>query len=91
MMQKKLTCLATLVIGLASLSNPAQATEEGASVYLNGFTGFMAGVVPPPRTYVTNYVYHYSGDAGADLEIPIVGSVEIAEPRAARWLGLVVP
>jgi len=67
--------------------------RRGASVYLNGFTGFMAGVVPPPRTYVTNYVYvyHYSGDAGADLEIPIVGSVEIAEPRAARWLGLVVP
>ncbi len=49
MMLKKLTCFATLVIGLASLSNPAQATEEGASVYLNGFTGFMAGVVPPSR------------------------------------------
>jgi len=53
------------------------ATEGGASVYLNGFTGFMAGVVPPPGTYVTNYVYHYSGDAGADLELPIVGSVEL--------------
>ncbi len=58
---------------------------------MNGFTGFMAGVVPPPGTYVINYVYHYSGDAGADLEIPIVGSVEIAEPRAALWSGLVVP
>ncbi len=87
-----------LLLALAALfllgpTNSTQATEGGASVYLNGFTGFMAGVVPPPRTYVTNYVYvyHYSGDAGADLEIPIVGSVEIAEPRAARWLGLVVP
>ncbi len=72
-----------LLLALAALfllgpTNSTQATERGASVYLNGFTGFMAGVVPPPGTYVTNCVYHYSGDAGADLEIPIVGSVEIA-------------
>ncbi len=83
--------LALAALFLLGQTNQMQATEGGAGVYLNGFTGFMAGVVPPPGTYVTNYVYHYSGDAGADLEIPIVGSVEIAEPRATLWSGLVVP
>ena len=42
-----------------------------------GSADFMAGVVPPPGTCVTNYLYHYSWDAGAELEFPMVGSVEL--------------
>ena len=74
---KELAAVAATALLIMAAVNPARATEGAAGVYLNGFTGFMAGVVPPPGTYVTNYVYHYSGDAGADLEIPTAGSVEL--------------
>lgn len=55
----------------------AVAVEGGAGVYLNGFSGFMAGVLPEKGTYATNYAYYYSGDAGGDLEIPFVGNVQL--------------
>ena len=74
---KELAAVAATAFLVMAAVNSARATEGAAGVYLNGFTGFMAGVVPPPGTYVTNYVYHYSGDAGANLEIPTAGSVEL--------------
>ena len=73
-----LAAITVMALFVMATQNPTRATEGGASVYLNGFTGFMAGVVPPPGTYVTNYVYHYSGDASASLQIPIAGAVEAA-------------
>ncbi len=41
--------LALAALFLLGRTNSTRATEGGASIYLNGFTGFMAGVVPPSR------------------------------------------
>jgi hypothetical protein len=70
---KRLAAVAATALLVVAATNPAHATEGGVSVYLNGFSGFMAGVVPPPGTYATNYVYHYSGVADSDLELRSVG------------------
>lgn len=41
--------------------NPAGATEAN-SQYPNGAEGFLAGAVPPPGTYLLNYVNYYHAD-----------------------------
>lgn len=45
---KNLAMVAAMTLLFVAVQNHARATEGGASVYLNGFTGFMAGVVPSP-------------------------------------------
>lgn len=57
---KALFTAAVLTAGLA-LAVPAQATEADAQ-YPNGAEGFMAGAVPPPGTYLLNYLTHYTTD-----------------------------
>ncbi len=42
------------------------ATEMGGGAYPNGAEGFMAGTVPPPGTYIVNYLTHYSADEFLD-------------------------
>jgi hypothetical protein len=60
---------ATLLIGLLALGivcpggEKARAAESAAGIYLLGAKGSMAGYVPPPGTYFTDYSYFYSGDA----------------------------
>jgi hypothetical protein len=41
----------------------ARAAESAAGIYLLGAKGSMAGYLPPPGTYLTDYNYFYSGDA----------------------------
>jgi hypothetical protein len=52
----------------AGAASPAAAVETGISPYLKGFSGFMAGYVPPESgVYVSDIYYYYHGSAGADV------------------------
>ena len=52
---------------------PALATDGGASLYLLGKRGPVAGLIPKPGLYLTNDVYYY--DASADAQLPLGGQV----------------
>lgn len=60
-----------LVLILGSLSSMAYAVEGGKSLYLLGKRGPLAGLIPKPGVYITNDLYHYSGDT--DQQLPIAG------------------
>lgn len=45
------------------VAQPVLASEQGKSVYLLGVTASMAGMTPPPGTYVSSFTYMYAGDA----------------------------
>lgn len=47
----------------AGLAGPALAIEGGTSTYLLGSRDSLAGIVPPPGTYVTLQYVHIEGDA----------------------------
>lgn len=53
----------TVLIGALLCAEQAIAAEDAKSVYLLGATASMAGMTPPPGTYVSSFKYVYSGDA----------------------------
>src|SRR3712207_6961465 len=68
------------------------ATEGGASLYLPGFRGPAAGIVPPPGFYFSNDFLAYSGELTGARRIQIGGAgqadVAVEEPAgflAAAW------
>ena len=75
--------LAVTVIALTCMGGGgARAAEDAAGIYLLGAKGSMAGYLPPPGTYLSNFNYYYEGDAdgraavgralrrlGADIEL----------------------
>jgi hypothetical protein len=66
---------ASLVLLSAAAAFPAGAVETGLSPYLKGFSGFMAGYVPPESgVYLTDIYYYYHGSAGAEVRN---GNVEL--------------
>jgi len=69
----------TLLIGALLSSERVYAAEQAKSVYLLGVTASMAGMTPPPGTYVSSFTYLYSGDAtGAaalSRTLPLAGTV----------------
>lgn len=59
---------------VAASAAPAVFAAEGASgFYLLGTKGSLAGIAPPPGTYVTSDNYFYNGDAGASVQLPTEG------------------
>jgi hypothetical protein len=52
-----------VLVGALACAGPTFAAEEGKSVYLLGATASMAGMTPPPGTYVSSFEYLYSGEA----------------------------
>lgn len=54
---------------MASCFSGAFAAEEGKSVYLLGATASMAGMTPPPGTYVSSLGYLYAGEAVGDAAL----------------------
>ena len=44
-------------------ATPVRAAENATGIYLLGIKTSLAGFVPPPGTYVTDYNYYYSGTA----------------------------
>ncbi|CAH1661348.1 conserved exported hypothetical protein [Hyphomicrobiales bacterium] len=73
--------IATAVFGAAALfianamPDPSLATEGGASLYVPGFRGPGAGIVPPPGFYFENDFYSYSGRLSASRQTQIGGAV----------------
>lgn len=69
----------SLVVGIASfavclgLGCDGQAAEGGSGVYLLGSRGSLAGIAPPPGTYLLTDYYVYSGDASANIALPTTG------------------
>ena len=57
--------LATLLPLLTLAPSTAQAAENAKGFYLLGSNASMAGMIPPPGTYLVDYKYFYSGDANA--------------------------
>lgn len=51
------------------------ATESGASLYVPGLRGPLAGIVPPPGFYFQNDFYSYSGRISAATRTQIGGAV----------------
>ena len=68
-------------------SSAAQAAEKGVGVYLLGFRGPMAGFTPPPGVFFQNDLYIYSGEAGANIQLPFDGQL-IANVEATAVLDL---
>jgi hypothetical protein len=50
------------------LSSTSHATENGGGAYNNGVEGFGAGMIPPPGTYLLNYVNYYTSDSLNDKD-----------------------
>jgi len=65
--------LASLLAAGVLYGAPALATDGGASLYLLGKRGPVAGLIPKPGWYLTNDVYYY--DASADAQLPLGGTV----------------
>jgi hypothetical protein len=56
-------CTLVLVTAGCLATTPARPAENATGIYLLGSKTSMAGFVPPPGTYVTDYNYYYSGSA----------------------------
>jgi len=63
---------------------PAHAVEGAAGFYLLGSKASMAGVTPPPGTYVSDLKYYFSGSIGAEA----VGGLLLADVDAQAYYGL---
>ncbi|MCG5233828.1 transporter [Xanthobacter oligotrophicus] len=68
--------VSSFLVGALFSVGPATAAEQGKSIYLLGVTGSMAGVTPPPGTYVSSFTYVYSGDGtgAAALSVTLPGT-----------------
>jgi hypothetical protein len=75
-MRLRLTMVATTVLAVSgSAFAPAHATEGGASLYVPGLRGPLAGIVPPPGFYFENDFYSYSGRLSASRQTQVGGAV----------------
>ena len=55
------SCFVMLFLALSlCLSSTSHATEGGGGAYNNGVEGFGAGMIPPPGTYLLNYLNYYT-------------------------------
>lgn len=60
----------------ALLTQPAQATEGGASVYLLGSGGPDAAVLPPLQgVFLSNTTWYYDASLGGGRELPLGGNI----------------
>jgi hypothetical protein len=55
----------------ASKTDRALGAEQATGFYLLGFKGSMAGFVPPPGTYITDFKYHYTGSAAGAAAVGV--------------------
>jgi hypothetical protein len=81
-MAKRAGLVEVLALSLAcSSGEAARAAENATGVYLLGAKTSMAGFLPPPGTYATDYNYYYSGTAtgaaAAGVALRRVGKVNI--------------
>jgi hypothetical protein len=65
-----------ILLGLALIAvgaKAARASEAATNIYLLGSQGPMAGFVPPPGTYVSDYKYYYQGSAEGGTAFAFAG------------------
>lgn len=55
--------MSALFAAVTAQLEPVKAAEDAKGIYLLGLNTSVAGIVPPPGTYVVNYKYFYNGDA----------------------------
>ena len=75
MHRRRLLPILALAVCGGFLAAPTRATEGGASFYLPGLRGPLAGVTPPPGFYFSNDFYAYSGELSGGRRIQIGGAV----------------
>jgi len=68
---------ALLAGSAAVVPNVLQAAEGGAGFYLLGSKGPAAAIMPPPGLFFQNDLYIYSGQLGADVELPTGGRLAV--------------
>jgi hypothetical protein len=71
MIAKKLVVAFTAAILMGLAGFEARAEEGATGFYLLGSKGAMAGFVPPPGVYVQSDHYFYSGNASANVQLPL--------------------
>jgi len=67
-MKKSIAAACAVSVTALAASSQAVAVEGAGGIYLLGSKTSMAGMVPPPGTYLQNMNYVYSGDASSTLE-----------------------
>jgi hypothetical protein len=77
-MRNGVRILAVTLLGSLATTPGVYAAEGGASFYLLGSRGPMAGFTPPPGVFLQNDMYLYSGNANIDLDLGgnLVGDVD---------------
>jgi hypothetical protein len=80
--------IVSLLGSLAGL--PVQATEGGASLYVPGLRGPLAGVVPPPGFYFNNDAYYYYGELPGARQLQIGGAV-VSNVKQRAYVDFVTP
>ncbi len=78
------------IAAFGALNQAAYATEGGASLYVPGLRGPMAGIVPPPGFYFENDFYSYSGRLSAGRPIAIGGAV-VANVKVEARVNFMTP
>ena len=58
----KMFFVTAALIAMLFSSQAAMATQGGGGAYHNGAEDFMSGALPPPGTYLLNYIQYYSSD-----------------------------
>ncbi|MGO4171239.1 SphA family protein [Bosea sp. TAF32] len=81
---------ATAWVVAGAIPDTAFATEGGASLYVPGFRGPGAGIVPPPGFYFENDIYSYSGRLSASRQTQIGGAV-LANVKVEARVDFVTP
>ena len=51
-----------LLLAALAVGTPSHATQGGGGAYPNGAEDFMSGALPPPGTYLLNYIEYYSAN-----------------------------
>lgn len=82
----RLAAVATALTSL-SLASTALGAEGGASFYLLGSRGPMAGFTPPQGVYVQNDLYYYQGSASKTINFDLGGRL-IADVDASALINL---
>ncbi len=59
---RRIFVVVILVVVSISLVESARATQGGGGAYPNGAEDFMSGALPPPGTYLLNYMEYYTSD-----------------------------
>jgi hypothetical protein len=72
-----LTAIASLPLLELASARSAFAAEGGASFYVLGQRGPLAGVTPPPGVYFQNSLYVYGGDSSASHSFQLGGNVAV--------------